>query len=362
MGVTLRDIARKARVSVSTVSRVVNRKSEGARISRKTEKLILKTAAELNYRPNQLARSLRVRKTHTIGLIVPDISNPFFSHVIRSIQTRAHKLGYSLVVCDTDENVALEIEHIHLLVSKGVDGLIILPVGQKYHHLEAILKEHIPLVLVDRSFDALRASSVVVDNFMGAFEATEHLIANGHTHIGVVQGIPDTYTNIGRINGYKASLTGHGIPVDPRMIVGKDFRKENGYAATKALLKSAARPTAIFTTGDLITLGALQAIEEEGLRIPQDISIVAFDEIDFAPFLVCPLTTVGQPKDEMGTRAVELLIEQMKAPAKRPENRVVLKPRLIVRRSVLNLVKSDGQRPGRTGDAPYPREEITRNA
>ncbi len=346
MAVTLKDIARKAKVSVSTVSRVVNRKSEGARISHKTEKLVLRPAAELNYRPNQLARGLRVKKTHTIGLIVPDISNPFFSYIIRSVQTKAHKLGYALVVCDTDENVALEVEHLHLLVSKGVDGLIVLPVGRKHLHLQPILHEHIPLVLVDRSFESLHTSSVVIDNFMGGFEATDHLIANGHKRIGIVQGIPDTYTNIGRVDGYKAALARHGIPLDLRLIAGKDFRRESGYAATKSLLRSTNRPTAIFATGDLLTLGALQAIEEEGLRIPQDISVVAFDDMDFAPFLVCPLTTVAQPKEHIGALAVELLIEQMKTPAKRLQKRVVLKPKLVVRKSVRDLAKDNGHLSG----------------
>lgn len=336
---TLNDIARKAAISVSTVSRVLNKNTTRYRISKNTEKLVIKTAKELNYRPNQLARGLRLRKTHSLGLVVPDISNPFFAYVTRSIQNVAHSLGYSLMVCDTDENLALEVEHIDLLCGKGVDGLIVMPVGQKYHHLERLVNEGIPLVLVDRCFDRLSTNSVIVDNYAGAFDAVEHLINHGHARIAIIQGLPNTYTNNSRFQGYKDALSKHGIPVDDLLVVGKDFRKENGYVETKLLLGMEKPPTAIFSTSDLITLGVLQAVFEEGLNIPDDISIVAFDDIDFGPFLMCPLTTVAQPRESMGEIAVKLLVEQMKNGVKKETRRIVLKPKLVVRDSVRQIAK-----------------------
>jgi LacI family transcriptional regulator len=338
MPVTINDIARKTGISVSTVSRVLNKKTANYRISKETEKLILKTAKELNYRPNQLARGLRLKKTHTIGLVAPDISNPFFAYVIKSIQTVAHKMGYSLVVCDTDENLELEIEHINLLRDKGVDGLIVMPVGQKYQHLENLQKEGIPLVLLDRCFDELNSHSVVVDNNKGAYEAVELLILNGHSRIAIIQGLPNTYTSNGRLRGYEDALTKYGIPIDEKLIVGNDFRRENGYIETKLLLKIEAPPTAIFATSDLITLGVLQAILEEGLSIPEDISLVTFDDIDFAPFLICPLTAVTQPKEIMGEIAVKLLVQEIKSKGKLEPNRIVLQPKLTVRNSVSPVV------------------------
>lgn len=296
--------------------------------------LVLKTAEEMNYRPNQLARSLRLKKTHTIGLLVPDISNPFFSYITRSIQRVAHRYGYSLIVCDTDDNIEFEIEHINLLTSKGVDGLIIMPVGQKYEHIQNVLNISIPVVLMDRSFDELRTHCVVVDNYTGAYKAVEHLIALGHSRIAIIQGLPNTKTNNERVKGYKDALIRHNLPIDENLIVGNDYRKENGYIETKFLLNLVTPPTAIFTTSDLITLGALQAFNEEGYCIPEDISIVSFDDIDFAPYLIAPLTTVRQPKELMGEIAVKLLVEDMKSGSKRDKSKIVLQPQLIVRKSV----------------------------
>lgn len=334
MAVTLNDIARRAGLSISTVSRVLNKKSARSRISAETEKLVLKTSKELNYRPNQLARGLRLKRTHTLGLVVPDISNPFFSYITKSVQNVSHKMGYSLVVCDTDENLPLEIEHTNLLRSKGVDGLIVLPVGQKSGHLEALIRGGMPLVVVDRTFDSLHASSVIVDNYGGAFEATEFLIKNGHRRIAIIQGLPETFTAIGRLQGFLDAHEKHNVPVDSHLIVGRDFRKETGYIETKFLLSLEHRPTAIFTTCDLITLGALEAITEEGVEVPHDLSIMAFDDIESAAYFRCPITAVAQPKENMGEIAVKLLLDQIRDPQKSEPKRIVLKPKLIIRESV----------------------------
>ncbi|MCG3158090.1 MAG: HTH-type transcriptional regulator DegA [bacterium] len=340
MAATIHDIARKTGISVSTVSRVLNHKTAKYRISKETEALVLQAAKELNYQPNQLARGLRLKKTQTIGLVAPDLSNPFFAYVIKSVQTAAHGLGYSLVVCDTDENLEVEIEHLNLLRGKGVDGLIIMPVGQKHHHLSALLEEGVPMVLLDRCFDELNADAVMVDNYRGAFEATEHLIRYGHSRIAIIRGLDNTFTNNGRVQGYKDALLRHGLAVDDSLIVGRDFGRENGYIETKLLLQMTPPPSAIFAASDLITLGALQAIFEAGRRIPEDISVVAFDDMDFAPFIMSPLTAVAQPKEVMGEIAVKLLVQQINEKSNREANRIVLKPRLIVRDSVRLIART----------------------
>ncbi len=334
MSATLNDIAKKSGVSVSTISRVLNGKAEKFRIAEETVKLVLKTAKNLNYRPNQLARSLRLKKTQTIGLLVPDISNPFFSYITRSIQRVAHRFGYSLIVCDTDDNTEFEVEHIDLLTSKGVDGLVIMPVGQKSQHIRNVLNKGISMVLMDRSFDDLNTNCVGVDNYIGAHKAVEHLLAFGHSRIAIIQGLLNTNTNVARVKGYKDTLIQHKISIDENLIVGNDYRKENGYIETKFLLNLANPPTAIFTTSDLITLGALQALQEENYNIPEDISIVSFDDIDFAPYLVAPLTTVRQPKELMGEIAVKILVEDIKNSGKREKSKIVLQPQLIIRKSV----------------------------
>jgi len=339
MPATLKDIALRANTSVSTVSRILNNKAKRFRISKDTEDLVLKIADELSYRPNQLARGLRTKRSHTIGLLIPDISNPFFAYLTRVIQRITHELGYRLFVCDTDEELDLEVEHVRLLASTGVDGMIIMPVGQQYGHLEFLNKKNIPFVLIDRYFHELNVSSVTVDSYKGAYAAVEHLINFGHDRIAIIQGLPHTYTSTKRLQGYKDALAHHSVPLDEALIVGNDFRKENGYIATKFLLDMQCPPTGIFTTSDLITLGAFQAIFEEKLEIPEDVSLVAFDDIDFAPYLVAPLTTVAQPREMMGEIAVKLLMEQIDGETKVDARRIVLEPQLMVRGSVSKLNK-----------------------
>lgn len=337
MGTTLKDIATRAGFSVSTVSRVINNKSELYRISKKTRDLILHLADEMNYRPNNLARGLRLKKTHTLGLIIPNISNPFFAHVASMIQTSAYQSGYSLIVCNTDEDLDKEIEQIELLRSKGVDGFIIMPVGVRFNHIVQLLEANIPLVLLDRCIEEIDTNSVVVDNEFGAYQAVEHLIHNGHTHIAIIQGIPNTFTSANRLQGYKSALSNYNISIQENLIAGKDFTKESGYIETKFLLNLDKPPTAIFTTSDLITLGSLEAIFEEKFNIPEDISIVSFDDIDFAPYLISPLTAVHQPKKMMGEIAVKLLIEDIENKGRRDIKRIVLQTHLIVRKSVRNI-------------------------
>jgi len=337
MTVTIQDIARKTGVSTTTVSRVLNRKAKKFRINEDTAERIIRAAEQMHYRPNILARSLRLKKTKTIGLVIPDISNLFFACVTKAIQTTAYQAGYSLIVCNTDEDIGTEIEQIELLRSKGVDGFIIMPVGVRYDHIQKLQEDQIHLVLLDRCFDELDTHSVVVDNRSGALQAVTHLIQNGHRKIAVIQGLLNTYTNNLRVLGYRDALVRHGLTVDERLIVGKDFRCENGYRETKALLRRPERPTALFTMSDLITLGSLQALQEEKLTVPEDISLVAFDDVDFAPFLSAPLTAVSQPRELMGELAVKLLVDQLKNRAKDDEKRIVLKPRLIIRNSVMDI-------------------------
>lgn len=340
MTITLKDVAKRAGFSVSTVSRVLNGRGYKHRISERTIQIIERVAGELDYRPNQLARGLRLKKTHAIGLVIPDISNPFFAHVSRIIQTESYKLGYTLMVCNTNENQDTEIEQILLLRSKGVDGFIIMPVGLESAHINELLNDNIPLVLLDRCFNDLKTNSVLVDNYTGAYQATEYLIECGHQRIAIIQGLPNTSTNNMRVKGYRDALAHYGIAVDEKLIVGKDYRRENGYIETKFLLNLTSRPTAIFCTSDLITLGTLDAIFEEHYRIPEDVSIVSFDDIDFAPFLFSPLTAVSQPKQLMGEMAVKLLLEDIKSRGGKEKSRIVLKPKLNIRKSVHNLKKA----------------------
>ncbi len=333
MAVTLNDIAELAGVSVSTVSRVLNNKAAEYRISPDTEEVILDAAQKLKYRPNQIARGLRLKRTNTLGVIAPDVSNPFFAYIIKRVQNVAHNLGYSILVCNTDENLDQEIEHVNMLYRNRVDGLIAMPVGQDFRHYFEWVDKGRPVVLLDRCFDGVDTNKVMVDNYTGSFDAVKHILSYGHRRIAFIQGLPGTYTNSERLRGYRQALSDHGVDSDNDLIVGGDFREENGYLETKLLLTMPDRPTAIFATSDLITLGALKAIYEEGLCIPHDVSLVMFDDFDFAPYLKCPITAVRQPKELMGEMAVKLLVDELKGESKGGK-RVVLKTQLVIRESV----------------------------
>jgi LacI family transcriptional regulator len=333
MSSTLKDIAEKTGFSVSTVSRVLHDRSNKYKISRETQEIVNQAAKELGYRINTLARGLRIQKTFEIGLVVPDISNPFFSAVIKSLAGELRKGGYNFIVYDTDEDISIERSAVKSLLEKRVDGLIIASVGQEFSHIQKIQETHIPIVMIDRCFDSLNIDSVSVDNVKGAMFAVNHLINEGHTRIAFIQGLPGTYANETRLQGYKQALSDAGISIDEQLIVGDDFRSLNGYLETKYLLQLSAPPTAVFTAGDLIALGTLEACRENGIRIPQDISLVTFDDPVFSSYLSPALTAIEQPITKMTEMAVAMLYRRMRNPEDE-RRKVLLEPKLNVRNSV----------------------------
>jgi LacI family transcriptional regulator len=308
---SLKSIAADLGISVSVVSRVLSGKARQYRISEKTEKRVKDEADRLGFAPNQIASSLRTKKTHTIGLIIPDISNSFFSSVARFVAIEARKRGYSIILCDSQGDAQTEIEAIRLLQSRSVDGLIISPVGQIGDLLKGLFDGGLPLVLLDRYFPDVELPYVTSDNVQGALAATEYLIEKGHQRIACIQGRPDSSTSMDRVAGYRAAMEKHGVEIDETQIVGDDFSERNGYVETKLLLQNKRRPTAIFSLGNLPTFGAIRAIAEEGLSIPEDISLLSFDDHYYSAFLAAPLTAVAQPKEEIGLFAVKLLCNQL---------------------------------------------------
>lgn len=334
---TLKKIADQLGFSVSTVSRVLNGKAATYRISKKTEAIILKTAKELNFIPNQLARGLRLQKTLTIGLVIPDISNPFFSSIARSVEIEARKLNYSIMLCDSQESTFHEKDSLQQLLSRKVDGLIISPVGEDDGHLEQLNKNGMPFVVMDRQFSKLKCSSVMSDNYHGALEAVEYLIECGHKKIACIQGLLNSSVNKDRVRGFKDAHKSHNIPIDDSLLVGDSFGERNGYLGAKLLLNKHSRPTAIFALSNLISLGAIRAINEEELKIPEDISLLSFDDHPYSDFLATPLTTITQQEVNMGKIAIKILFEQMNSPEKFEPLQVKLPTKLIKRKSVKKL-------------------------
>lgn len=331
---TMQNVAAKIGVSITTVSRVLSGQAQKYRISKQTADAVFKVAAEMGYVPDQVARGLRIRRTNTIGLIIPDISNPFFSTIARYIEINARKYGYSTILSDCQEDTQMEIESIHLLQSRKVDGLILCPIGEDSDHLRAIVNSGLPIVIVDRYFPELACSYVISDNYKGALEAVSYLIENNHHSIGCIQGRINTSVNINRVRGFRDAFKKSNIPLDESLIVGENFGKKDGYIGAKILLSRKTRPSAIFSASNLISLGAMRAILEEGLTIPDDISMISFDDQPYSDYLVTPMTTVAQQTSEIGQIAFTLLHSQMKSENKPMIEGIILPTKLIIRKSV----------------------------
>jgi LacI family transcriptional regulator len=334
----MRELADILGLSVTTVSRVLNGKAKKYRISGSTEQRVLKTAKEHNYIPNKIARSLKMARTETLGLIIPDIANPFFADLAKSIELEARMKGFSIILCDSREDLSVEKELINLLLGHKVDGIIIAPVGTNFDHLLGIYESGLSIVIVDRYSPEIHMPYVTSDNYGGAFSAVNYLISMGHRKIACVQGIKDSQPNKERVLGYMDALKQNGISLDESYIAGEDFSTENGYKQTRVLFSVDDPPTAIFALSNLISLGVIKAVSEMGLRIPDDVSLVSFDEQPYSAYLGTPLTTIEQKKSEMGELAVNVILRYIehKVNNKKPVS-MKIKTNLIIRESVKNL-------------------------
>ncbi|MFQ6058415.1 MAG: LacI family DNA-binding transcriptional regulator [Anaerolineae bacterium] len=331
MPVTRDDVARRAGVSAATVSYVIN---DGPRpVSPETRAKVLRAIEELGYRPSAVARSLRLQRTSTIGLLVPDTSNSYFAELAQGIEQVAFSNGYTVILCHTCYDPQKELEYVDVLYSKRVDGVIFIPATSSLDPIQQLMDRKVPVVVVDRLVSGTRTRSVVVDNFRGGYEATAHLINLGHKRIGCIIRPIYLAHSMDRVRGYKAALRDHGLPVDESCIVKGGFRYADGDRAMQALLALDPPPTAVFAYNDIMAIGAMRAIHTAGLRVPQDVSVVGFDDIDEASYTNPPLTTVAQPKLEMGRKGAELLIEMMQNADSPSDATLTLDVHLVVRQS-----------------------------
>ncbi|OGV68733.1 MAG: hypothetical protein A2283_20775 [Lentisphaerae bacterium RIFOXYA12_FULL_48_11] len=335
--VTLKHIAETLGISITTVSRVLSGQARKYRISQETESFIRNLANELKFVPSQLARNLRLNRTTTIGLVIPDISNPYFAGIANKVTVEAHRNGYGVILCDSQGNIDMEIESIENLRSRNVEGLILCPVGQSGQHLKDYESNNYSIVLVDRYFAEMSLSHVASDNRNGSKIATNYLIDKGHQRIACLQGLHNTSTNEDRVKGYSEALSGHNIKIDTSLIAGDSFSEQSGYVETKLLLKKPRRCTAVLALSNLIALGALRAISEEGLKIPDDLSIISFDDQPYMAYLSPPMTTVAQENAEMGQIAVKMLFDRIRAPHTNPGGGILLPTHLVHRKSVKEI-------------------------
>lgn len=330
MALTIRDVADAAGVSQATAGRALG--GYGS-VSPAALERVLAAADELGYRTNRVAQALRSGQTRTVGFIPGDLENPFFAKVARHLGDALEAEGFTLIVSSSDERPEREQKILETFRAHLLSGVVIAPTAQvAAPHLEKVISDGIPLVLVDRRVEGVEADSVTVDNEGGGLQAVSHLIGLGHRRIAIVSDSLQTASTSERFIGYQKALSGHDIAFDPQLIGVAGFSREDAYASTLRILSLGERPTAIFSTDAFMTEGALRAIRERGLRVPEDVSIVGFDDVDPRALMNPSVTVVAQPVAELGQQAARLLLEQL-AGAERPPAHVDLETELIIRDS-----------------------------
>ncbi|MDN4074948.1 LacI family DNA-binding transcriptional regulator [Fictibacillus terranigra] len=327
---TLKEVAQLANVSTATVSNVIN---ETKYVSDSVKKNVYSAMNALNYVPNTVAKSLRVQESNLIGLIISDISNPFFSHVVRGIEDNLTEFGYNVLLCNTDSDVEKEKKYLKVLLGKRVDGLIVSSSGNADGYLEELGNLDVPVVFLNRYPDPLLSDIVATNNIKGAYTATEHLIQHGYKRIGMITGPQSISTGRDRLIGYKQALDKHLLPIDERLIKEGDFKAESGNRLTKELIKQDFKPDALLISNNFMTLGAYHAIKELGIRVPEDLAIIGYDDPDWAAVSNPSLTAVKQPAYDQGVQAANLICERIKRKDQFKPREIYLDPSLIVRES-----------------------------
>lgn len=329
MPAKLRDVAQRAGVSIKTVSRVVNNQGE---ISEATRQRVLAAIAELRYRPSKVARALVTQHTDTVGLVLSDITNPFFPQVARGVLDVAEPRGYNVFLCNSDGDLQRETRILESLLDHGVDGIIIFPTFELEPALRRLAGPERPVVVVNRPYDLPHVAAVMIQTCRGARLAMEHLIARGHTAIAMLAGQTNEVSRLARVRGYREALLAHDLPVREEWIVSGPPVQKRGKESTLALLSCYPQITAIFAYNDLLAIGAIEACRELGRRVPEDCAIVGFDDIPLAGAVNPALTTVRVDKYDLGRQCMNLLFEMLAQPDRTFEPRWV-DVELVVRAS-----------------------------
>jgi LacI family transcriptional regulator len=331
----MRDVAKRAGVSVSTVSHVINNTRA---VSQGSRQRVEQAMEELGYKPNALARSLRRRKTNTLGMIVPDSANPFFAEVARAIEDASFAQNYIVILCNSEGDLEKQQTYTNVLIENRVAGILFVAAGVSTELVNDLGQRHVPLVIVDREVLGVEVDTVLTDHVQGGCLATQHLVDLGHRRIACIAGNSEVSPSAERVTGYRRTLEKNGIAFDESLVVKGDFQYESGYAATRQLLELERPPSAIFACNDLMAVGCISAARELGLRVPDDLSVVGFDDVRLASFTNPPLTTIVQPKVEIGALATQMLLERL-VDQDAPPRFKRLDTKLCVRRSTAAWMK-----------------------
>jgi LacI family transcriptional regulator len=327
---TINDVAKRAGVSTMTVSRVINNSSY---VSQETRERVEQAVAELGYVPNALARSLHFKESKTIALVLTDITNPFFTTVARGVEDIASEQGYSVIFCNTDESQSEETRYVNILLQNQIGGVLLVPASGVETTVSLLQARGTPVVVLDRRVSEVCVDTVRCDSEQGAYDLIQHLLGLGHRNIAVLCGPQIVSTAIDRVAGCYRALADSGLDASAAHVYYDHFTQESGYQMTRQALATQPRPTALFATNNFIAIGAFGALRDAGLRVPDDISVVAFDDLPPALVIDPFLTVAAQPAYEMGQKAAELLLAHLtdKTPAEPQE--IVLPTQMIVRRS-----------------------------
>jgi len=304
--VNIKTIADKAGVSTATVSRVLN---DYKGIREVTRKKVLKVINEFDYEINAIAKSLKQKRTMTIGIVLGNVLSQFYSIIAKSVEDTASKYGFSTILCNGDDDPVKELKYLKVLKSNRVDGIILTPTGKNPDYVNNLMNSGTRIVLLDRLINGVSCDAVLVDNLNGSYNATKHLIEQGYGRIGIINGFIDRTTGHDRLEGYKRALREAGIKIDENLIKIGNFKKRSGYELTKEILSR--NPDALFVTNIDMMLGSIILIREKLLKIPQDIAFAGFDDPEWAMLLEPPLTVVQQPVYDLGATAAETLIKKI---------------------------------------------------
>jgi DNA-binding LacI/PurR family transcriptional regulator len=331
MSTTMREVAALAGVSIKTVSNVVNQRPY---VSADLRAKVLEAIATLDYKPNRAAQALRTRRARSLAAIVPDIQNPFFTSVIRGIEDAAYQAGYMLFLCDVEDDLEREEQSIELLSADTVAGVLLCTSDESKleRQINTLRSTNIPLVLLERVRGEVQTDTIMAENAMGSYEAIQHFITAGHRRIGLIAGPDDYAPGRERLEGYLSALRDHGLTVDETLIRRTDFTTHAAQVATEELLQLASPPTAILVCSGLMGLGTVQVIRDHGLRMPEEIALIIFDDPEWSKVIAPPITTIAQPAYAMGQAAAELLLQRLHQPEIPPQH-IRLAPTFIHRQS-----------------------------
>lgn len=304
----MRDVAERAGLSVSTVSHVINNTRA---VSDDSRQRVRSAMEDLGYKPNALARSLRRRKTNTLGMIVPDSANPFFAEVARAIEDASFAHNYSVILCNSEGNLEKQEAYTNVLIENRVAGILFVAAGISTELVNDLEQRRVPLVVVDREVPGVEVDTVMTNHGQGGCLATQHLIDLGHRRIACIAGNSEVSPSAERVTGYRRSLEDNSLAYDKCLVVKGDFQYESGYEATTQLLALEDPPSAIFACNDLMAVGCISAARQLGLRVPDELSVVGFDDVRLASFTNPTLTTIAQPIAEIGALATKMLLERL---------------------------------------------------